>query len=106
MAQRDVYGKNTGLKWKFIKLLDKTPTWIKGLKVDDEVKMVHVWDATRLSFYSFPGFEHMHTYTEMATGQDELRDVLFIPRYGYFAACTKEGRLSVLKLCEGKELII
>ena len=102
----DPLGGNISLKWKLIKTLNDSPTWIKGLKVDEDQKVVHVWDTDVISFYHIPDFKQMCSYTELVNHVDKLNDILIIPKYRYFVICTNEAVLAAYKMSRKKELII
>ena len=88
--------------------VEKTPLWIKGLKVDVHQDMIFLWSNMKTNINSLEGkllFKFKKLFKSQNNVEVNVTDMFVSKAYGYLIASASNGLIAVFKLAKNKQLM-
>lgn len=91
--------------------IDRTPLWIKGLKVNVADNMIFLWSQMKVNFNTLDGkllFRYKKVISQdksSNTYENHITDIFVSKKYSYFISSTYNGKIVVNKLSKRRELM-
>jgi hypothetical protein len=82
--------------------VEKSPMWIKGLKINSSEGILYLWSQERLHFNCMKTGKLLSQYKNLTSQEDHITDILVLESYRYFVTSTQFGHLLVRKISSKK----
>lgn len=91
--------------------LEKMPLWVKGLKVDTNLRIescqgvIFTWSQLKTCFNELANGKNLFKFKSLTTYEDYITDLILSEEFKYFITSTHFGHIFVWKLSKHRKLI-